>query len=161
MTMRTTRAVFLAASALLGTIALDTVSGFNTASAAECADNTARIDGYQVLTSCDAATGITSETWSKDGNLRDRANGPAYIERDLRPAPSFTRDGGRTVIWTAPTALPSSCATPRPAKSPSMHGNRTASNFEPSAEVRAAWLQKTGEQIAPHSPAAKAAPAPG
>jgi hypothetical protein len=40
-------------------------------------------------------------------------------------------------------------------------GYKDGQKFEPSAEVRVAWLKKSGERIAPSPPAAKSAPAPG
>ena len=161
MTMRTTRAVFLAASALLGAMALEAGSGFNTASAAQCPGYTVLIDGHQVITTRNATTGnVTREEWQKDG-VFDRANGPAVIEHDAATGQVVTYGGwykgGKLDRADGPAIIEHDAATGTLTRE---EWWKDGKKFEPAADVRAAWLQKSGERIAPPA-VAKPVPAPG
>jgi hypothetical protein len=79
----------------------------------------------EVITETDPATGVvTYEQWWKDDKL-DRIDGPALIYRNVATA-ALVFDG-----WY-----------------------KNGKRFTPSAEVRSAWLKRSGERIAPPSPAA-------
>lgn len=87
---------------------------------------------HKVITHTDPTTGIVIfEAKQKDGQLHCD-DAPAFIERDEAT--------GVVIVdrWF-----------------------KDGKGFEPSAEVRAAWLEKSGERIAPPSPAANPGPAPG
>lgn len=86
----------------------------------------------EIITKTDLATGtVTYEEWRKDGKL-DRADGPAYIKRDAATG---------TVTCEA------------------WYNKEVGHRFEPSTELRAAWLKNSGERIAP-SLASASPPAP-
>jgi hypothetical protein len=146
MTMKTTRAIFLAASAMLGAMALDPISGFNAASAAECTQNTVeinQINGHEVITDHDPATcTVIHEQWRKNGEL-DRTDGPAFILRDAATG-TVTRE-----IWSKDGKVDRNGG---PA-----YIVRDAATGLVALEV---WC-KDGKQVEPPSPAANPVPAPG
>jgi hypothetical protein len=109
---------------------------------------------------CDAATGtVTFEEWSKN-NILDRADGPALIRRyaatGIVTREEWWKDGKRDRA-DGPAYVERDAATGKVAYE---EWWKDGKKFEPSAEVRAAWLQKSGERIAPPA-VAKPAPAPG
>jgi hypothetical protein len=171
MTMKTTRAVFLAASALLGAMALDPVSGFNAASAAECNQNTAKIDGHRVA--CDVETGtIISEEWLNKDFQRDRADGPAYIRRDAATGTvtcEVWHKNGALDRADGPAYIERNAATSILTREGWYKDDKLDRADGPAIILRdaatgtviyEAWY-RDGQRIAPPSAAAKPAPAPG
>ena len=116
-------------------------------------------EGHSIET--DAETGVvTRETWRNKKGKLDRADGPAVIKRDRITGTvtyeAWWKDGKRDRA-DGPAIIRRDAAT---GKVTSEEWWKDGKQFEPSAEVRAAWLQKSGERIVPPA-VAKPVPAPG
>jgi hypothetical protein len=106
---------------------------------------------HEVLTEIDPQTGtVIYEQWYKDGK-RDRSDGPAYIVRDATTGTVIGEawyENGKLHRIDGPTNIERDAKTGIVTDEIWWKDNK---QFTPSPEVRAAWLQKSGEQVAPPS----------